>query len=313
MQPNNDNQPVSNNNVDSPQPINTNPPVVAPVPQPVAPQVVVPVAAPVQAPQPNVYNNNQYSNDNFILAYFKTLKTLFVDPKSYFDNPPINLVKSLIFPAISLAIMALMVIITSVIKVLTAPTIKTTLFGISTTTGPKLSGEFFGELFKNLGLSALYVVIFLAAISGIIMVVALISKKTVAFKDIFSMSSIFSLNFLAVSVSLVFSLIAGWVNNIDFSSIIYLLSNIVVSLVFVYACILIIQGINQVSGFNIFKSTAIYVVSIILMAFIFGKVIKTFPNDFSISFGSYSNSALNSGSYSSFTSSLEKAIEDFYF
>ena len=265
MQPNNDNQPISDNNLTSPQPNTINPPVVAAVPQ--AQVVAQPVAVQSQPAQPVSFSSNQYNSEGFMVTYLKTLKTLFTDPKSFFDNPPVSFVKSLIFPAINLVIMALMVIITSIIRVLTTPTAKISLYGISASTGPKLDGDFFGALFKNLGLSTLYVIIFLAAISGIIMIVALISKKTVSFKDIFSMSSIFSLNFLAVSVSLILSLIIGWVGNVDFSSVMYLLSNIVVSLVFVYACILIIQGINQVSSFNIFKSTAVYVVSIIPVSY----------------------------------------------
>ena len=272
-------------------PVSTPEPVVTPQPAP------APVQQPVAAPQPVV--NNNVGSESFIKTYINTLKTLFTNPKAFFDNPPATLAKSLIFPGINLAIMAIISIITQIISALT---IKTVLVSVT------VDADFFGTLFKNLGLSALYIAIFLAAIAGIIMVFALISKKTVTFKDIFSMSSIFSLNFLALAVSLIIGLFAGWVGNIDFYSITGLISNIVVSLVFVYAGILIIQGINEVSGFNIFKSTAIYVVSIIMMAFIFGKMITTFYADFSISFGQYSNSSF----ISSKAIQVEQQIDNIY-
>ena len=224
-------------------------PVVAPEPTPAPVEVAAPVA-PAPAAAPAIV-----ASENFMVTYFKTLKTLFTEPKSFFDNPPATFVKSLIFPGISLAIMAILSIIVNIVSALTVKSTILGYLGKSTTT---INGDFFAGLFQNLGLSLLYVAIFMAAIAGIFMIVALIGKKTVAFKDIFSMTSIFSLNFLAIAVSMFIGLFAGWVSNVDFTSIINLINNVIVSLVFVYAGILIIQGINDVTGFNIFKSTAIY-------------------------------------------------------
>ena len=305
MQP--DNNAANNPNIQ--QPVVTVPPNPIPIKQPVIAPVLAPqqvAQAVVSQPQP-LYNNQ--SSENFVGGYLNTLKILFTNPKSYFDNAPSNFIKSVMFPAINLAIMAVVLIITSLVTALRASSIMASSFGGATNV---MNGEFFGTLFKNLGFSALYVVIFMFAIAGIIMIFALISKKDVNFGSIFSMSSIFSLNFLAVSVASIVGLLSVFIVNADFSSVIGLINNLIVSLVFVYAGALIIQGITTVTGFNLFKSTIIYVASAILMIFILGKIITTFGNDFSLSFGSYSNSALNTNSTASVVeNSIKEAINKY--
>jgi len=172
-----------------------------------------------------------------------------------------------------------------------------------------MNGDFWGNIFKSAGLSGLYAIIFLAAMAGIIMIFALIAKKDVVFKDILSMSSIFSLNFLAIAVVAILGLLNVWVDNTDFNGIVNMITNLVTSLVFIYAVVLMIQGITTVTGFNIFKSTAIFVASAIILLFVCGKMITTFAADFRISFGGYNNS-LNSSASSATVNSLLKKTED---
>jgi hypothetical protein len=267
-----------------------NPVAPPPPPPPAPPAPVQPVyqQPPVQPPAPQpAYVPTSYQNPTS--GYFNTLKMLFTDPKSFFDNPPANFVHSLIFPAINLGVMVLVVFLTKIIATLTY-SIPTSIYNTDAPTGfARLTADFWGETFKSFGLGFLYAAIFLFAIAGIMMIFALISRKTTTFKDIFAMGSIFSLNFLAVAITSIIGLLIVWITNADFVSIVGLVNNLIISLVFVYAGVLIIQGISTVTAFNFFKSTAIYVLSTILLVFIMGKVIKTFPNDFGISFGQYSN------------------------
>ncbi len=284
------------------------------VSQPVQPIIQQPIPQPVQAivqppiqqsvPQQN-YSQTSYSEASS--GYFGTLKALFTNPKAYFDNPPVNFLKSVLFPAINILAMGVILMLTRIIATISAPVSKPASDALSyfsssaDTVALKsgfelLTGDFWGALFKNFGLSSLYAVIFLAAIAGIIMIFALIAKKDVVFKDILSMSSIFSLNFLAVAVVAVLGLLNVWVINADFNGIMNLIMNLVTSLVFVYAAVLMIQGITTVTGFNLFKSTTIFVASAIILIFICGKMISTFAADFSMSFGGYNNSLSSSTS-----------------
>jgi len=297
---NNENGPLDNNAVSNGQP------TVLPngnVTQPIG--YSNPVAA-------NVYNQNQPVNNTQYQpvqsqtvsyateysggtsGYLETLKAIVTKPQEYFSNEPNSFLKSLIFPVINLVVMLVVLIITSIISIVTAP-IPTYL---SDTVSPfsKLTGDFWGELFKNAGLSALFAVIFLAAIAGIIYLSALIAKKNVSYNYVLSICSIFSLNFLAGAVVSIIALLNVWVSNADFNSIISQIIYLITSLVFVYAIVLIIQGVNQLTGFSLAKSTVIIIASSIIILFIGGKIVKEFPANFNVSFGGYSNSVSSSSS-----------------
>lgn len=277
---------------------------VAPPPQP---QQYVQQPQPVQMQQQPVYNQAAPSG-NYVGGYFNTLKTLFTNPKSFFDNPPTTFLQSIIFPAINLVIMLLVLLVTTIISTLTTYNTE------GTSPFDKLNGDFWGQLFKSVGLSALYVVLFLAVIAGIIYVFALIAKKSANYKDILSMSSIFSLNFLAVSVTAIIGLAFSWVDNADFSSVIGMISGLIASLVFVYATVMIIQGISSVTEFNLFKSTAIFVVSSLLVVFIAGKIVTDLPKDgdLGLSFGNYSNSVTKTNEIVNSLKALQNTLNSLY-
>lgn len=289
MQPEQDNFTENNVNVPPPvpYPVEEQQPVYA-QPQPQIQQQQQPQPVPVSEPVQAQYNQPAYVQPASYNSggYFNTLKTLFTNPKAYFDNPPANILQSIIFPAINLGFMMLVLFMTTLISVLTINNEE------GSSPFDKLTGEFWGQLFKSIGLSSLYIALFLAIIAGIIYVFALVAKRSAEYKDILSMNSIFSLNFLAVAVSAIVKLAFSWVDSADFSSVITMICGLLTSLVFVYAAVLIIQGISEVTQFNFFKSTAIFVVSSVLIVFIAGKIVTDIPanGDFGLSFGGYSNS-----------------------
>lgn len=288
--------------------------------QPVDPVNAAPVLQPSSTSNPQVAPQPQPASTGYtpnytpggVSGYIKILKTLFSNPKSYFDSPPTNFVKAIIFPGINLGILAVATLVSSLIIAITSGLFKES----------SAIGEYFGGLVKNIGLVSLYASLFIFAIAGIIMIFALVSKKDIKFSSVLSMSSIFSLNFLALSASLIIGLISTWVSttswlsNQDLLNIINLISNIIVSLTFVYAGALIAQGISTVTDFNLFKSTVIYVISALLMIFILGKMMTTFSVYFDINFGGYSNGSSSLTQYvspvmSPYSSSDLKAASDF--
>lgn len=231
-----------------------------------------PVAQPIQPTQP-VQTAPMVTGSSSSGGFISQLKSIFSNPKEYFDSTALDLKKSIIFVAINLGIMSVATMITSL---------------ITTLSSSGFSGDYFWELLKGISLCALYVSAFLFAISGIIMVASLIAKKDAKFSSVFSIISVFSLNFIAVSLASTINLLSNWINSADFLSILSLITNIIVSLVFIYTCSLIIHGIASTTKFNLFKSTLIYIVSTIVLVFLFSKMIDTFPIYFSISFGQYS-------------------------
>jgi hypothetical protein len=80
------------------------------------------------------------------------------------------------------------------------------------------------------------------------------------------------------------------VDNADFASVISLINSLIISLVFIYAAVLIIDGISEVTGFDMLKSAAILVVSTLLITFLMGKLFHSdFSGYFNISFGGYNS------------------------
>ena len=240
-------------------------------------------------------------------GYFGTLKSLFTNPTAFFDSPPASWLQALLFPVINLAIMLLVQFFVVLLSVLTMPRPE----GSKGSNFDTLTGDFWGQLFKGLGLSALYAVIFIAAIAGIIYIFTLIARKDTSYRDILSMGSIFSLNFLAVAVTSLIGLLNVWITSADFVSIVNQITGLVTSLVFVYATVLIIQGIASVTSFNMIKSTAIFVVSMALIVFITGKIVQDLPKngDFSIDFGGYSNSISKT---TQIVNSLKSSLDSLY-
>lgn len=73
---------------------------------------------------------------------------------------------------------------------------------------------------------------------------------------------------------------------------------------------------KKIASLSLFKSTAIYVVSAILMIFLMGKMISSFSNDFGVSFGKYTNSSYDKYSVSSagtVEDTLNNALKSYFY
>lgn len=261
----------------------------APAPQPVAPPVVQPQTQPVVAVASQ--------GPGFFMQYFTKVKSIFMNPKSVQDAAPSSIKDSLIFTAMNLGVMSVVMLITSMIT-----------YAVSSS--PDFSGEYFGELFKGIFLSILFACIFLSAITGIIYIITLIAKKVTKFSDLFSVISLFSLNFLAVATAAIIGVLLVWLTDVEVLSFVAMLKSLVTSLVFVYTMILIINGIVKTTNFNLFISCLIYVIPSIIFVFIMGKIISTFPIYFSLSFGNYGGV---SDSVSSALNALKNLMESYGF
>lgn len=241
-------------------------------------------AQPAQSPQVNMPMPEQPSIAANKLGYIEQLKAILINPKSYLDNTADNLKKSIVFIAINLGIMSVVTFITSIIGAL-----KSDFF----------SGDFLWSLVKNIGFGAFYALSFLFAIAGIVMVISLVAKKDAKFSSVFSVMSVFSLNFITTAINSVISLVLSWINSSDFSNIVFVLVNIIVSIIFVYTCSLIIHGIASMAKFSLLKSTIVYVASTVVLMFVFVKIIDGFPLFFNVSFGQYGGFSGSGGSLSS--------------
>lgn len=269
-------------------------------------QPVVSAPQPLVQPQPTMFTNQQVSmsssNKTLIGEYLDNLLKLVTNPKAFTTKPVESLIKSLIFPLLNLAVMVLVSVFVRIVTLLTD--------GSSVELSRKFNGDFWSLLFKNLAMTSLYSIAFIAIIAGVVTIFVLIAKKDHQFKDVVASISVFSLNFLAVAIAAVIGMISVWIKNIDFDSFIGLVNNLIISTIFIYTCVIIIVDIIKLTGQNLLKSTAIFVGSTILVTFILGKMITTFGSDFGISFGQYRNSISNSNASQSYLEAITEKVND---
>lgn len=272
-----------------PNEVNENPAVAPQEPVIVQPQAAAAPPPPPPPPAPYTQQQSVQTDTTYrpasSVGYVGTLKALMTNPKEYLGSSQ-TLVQSIIFSAVNLVVMIVVTMLTTVIAVLTMHTYN----GDTTSPFSRLTGDFWGQIFKSAGLSSLYAALFLFAVAGIVLVVSLIKKRQPSFNDTMSISSIFSLNFLAVALASIVGLLAVWINNTDFSSIILLISSMITGLVFIYSMILIVQGVSDISGLSLITSVALVVVSTALLIFVGGKIVKGLTSDINVSFGGYNNS-----------------------
>lgn len=253
-----------------------------------------------QQPQAQMYGQGAFS----VGGYIDQVKAFFSRPKELIDSLSQNMTKSLIFVGINLGVFSLTTIIIGILGVLKANG-SARKIAEKYNTDPTLiemNGEFWGEIFKTISLSAVYVIGFLFLLAGVVYVLSMVGQKQADFNKSFGLTSILSLNYLAASVTMVLGLLSLYIT--DISEFISLLTISIGAIAFVYTTVLLIQGIVDNIGLSYFVTVTVFVVTVVLGTFIMGKMIKGFGRYFSVSFGSFGN---NTGLL---VSELSKSLND---
>ncbi len=258
-----------------------------------------------QQPQQQMYGQESFS----VGGYIDQVKAFFSRPKDLIDALSQNMTKALIFVGINLGIFSLTTIVIGILGVLKANS-SAKKFAEEYDSDPTLiemNGEFWGEVFKNISLSAVYAIGFLFLLAGVVYVLSMIGQKQADFNKSFGLTSILSLNYLAASATMILGLLSLYIT--DISEFVSLLNTSVGAIAFIYTSVLLIQGIVDNIGLSYFVTVTVFVVTVVLGTFIMGKMIKGFSTYFNVSFGSFGN---NTGILVSELSNSLKDLDDIF-
>lgn len=149
----------------------------------------------------------------------------------------------------------------------------------------KFTGEFWGLIFKQVGLTTLYSVGFLFLVAAVILVISMMMKRQGDFSKAFGLVSVFSLNFIAGAVATVFAFLPLFID--DLYKLVTLVNATIVSIVFVYTLVLVIQAIVKNIGLSYIVAVASIVATMLFGIFILSEMIDDFKGYFNVDFGYY--------------------------
>ncbi|MEI6266539.1 MAG: YIP1 family protein [bacterium] len=236
----------------------------APVVEEPAPQQATPA---VQAPRATA----SVSGDKVsVSGYLGSLKKLFTNPTEFIKELSAKIDNTIIFVLINVAFMVLAYFITSIIGSLSAEI--------------DITGQLFWEIIKVQFFTVISGIGFLAIVALIAFLSGKISQKQATFADNLAVSSVFSLNFLAIGVSSFFGLFYIWFPSI--AQFVLLLQTVIPSLALVYSTVILIQALVELYQYSYLRAVLIYVTSSIVILFIVGQLFTSFDLYFNVDFGS---------------------------
>ena len=238
----------------------------APVVEEPAPQQATPA---VQAPRATA----SVSGDKVsVSGYLGSLKKLFTNPTEFIKELSAKIDNTIIFVLINVAIMFVIQFLTSIIG--------------SVSGKVDITGKYLWQIVSAQLYTALSAIIFVGIVALIVFVAGKISQKRSSFADSLAVSSVFSLNFLAISVTAVLGLFTIWIPSI--AQFVILLTTITTGLAMVYSTVILIQALVQLYQYSYLRAVLIYVTSSIVLTFLVSQLFTTFSLYFSVNFGSVS-------------------------